>query len=278
MNNPNNVTSGLYCEIDRFRCSKCEHDDYRHRYRCERHLIGDAYCREAILMITPGRNVFCRDCAEEEIIGSDDLDISNQGRMSPELPATRFVPVSSHITQGGTAEIQPVPTNILQSPGLADQNMAPRGWNEPGSVQLSTLTSQSSPHVSPDQDLAIASVASEIDPSAPQSSGNSNSTTAPPRTPAPTPAPEPTPPSTPVPGPAPEPGPSQEPEPSLAPETSPKPNTSPNPNPNPNPNASPSPASPSSSPASAPAPTTRQPGIWESFRGWCCCISVESST
>ncbi|KAF7952385.1 uncharacterized protein EAE97_001882 [Botrytis byssoidea] len=273
MNNPNNVTSGLYCEIDRFRCSKCEHDDYRHRYRCQRHLIGDAYCREAIPMITPDRNVFCRDCAEEEIIGSDDLDISNQGRMSPELPATRDVPVSSNITQGGRAEVQPVPTNVLQSPGLADQHMAPGGWNEPGGVQLSTLNPQSSAHVSPDQDLAITSVASENDPSAPQSSENSNTTTAPPPTPPPTraaeptppstPAPEPTPPSTPVPGPAP--GPSQEPEPSPAPEPSPKPNPSPNPNLSPEPSA-------------APSPATRQPEIWATLRSWCCCTSTQSST
>ncbi|TGO52891.1 hypothetical protein BCON_0133g00360 [Botryotinia convoluta] len=181
MNTSNNVTSGHYCEIDRFRCLKCEHDDYRHRYRCERHLVGDAYCREAIPMITPDRNVFCRDCAED-----DDLEASNQGRMSPEMPVTRHVPIGSNITQERTAEIQPVSTNSLQSPGPADPNMSSGGWDEPGGVPLSMLNPQSSAHVTPDQDLAMAPLASQNSPAAPPSSDQSKITTAPALAPAPT--------------------------------------------------------------------------------------------
>ncbi|TGO20516.1 hypothetical protein BPAE_0289g00140 [Botrytis paeoniae] len=122
--------------------------------------------------------------------------------MSPELSAIQYVTVRSNITQGGTAEIQPVSTNILRSLGPADPNMSSGGWNEPGGVQLSTLNSQSSAHVSPDRDLVIAPLASQNPPPAPLSSEDSNIITAPPPTPAPTLALEPTP-SEPAPEPAP---------------------------------------------------------------------------
>ncbi|KAF5873079.1 uncharacterized protein Bfra_008356 [Botrytis fragariae] len=235
MNTPNNVTSGLYCEIDRFRCLQCGHDDYRHRYRCERHLVEDAYCREAIPMITPDRNVFCRDCAED-----DDLEASNQGHMSPKMPVTQHVSVGSNITQGGTGS-QPVSTNNSQAPGPANPNMSSEGWNEPGGVQLSTFNSQSSAHASPDQDLEIAPLVSQIPLAAPPSLENSNTTTAPPPTLEPTLTSEPTPPPTP------------------ALESSPEP-------------------SPESSSEPAAEPAIRRTGICERLRSWCCCISEEPAT
>ncbi|KAF7908349.1 uncharacterized protein EAF01_004104 [Botrytis porri] len=276
MNTPNNVTTGLYCEIDRFRCLKCGHDDYRHRYRCQRHLIGDAYCREAIPMITPDRNVFCGDCAEDtrlkEIIGSDDLDISDQGRMSPELLAIQYVPASSNMTQGGTAETQPASANTSQAPHPADPNMSSGGCNEPRSIPLSPLNPQFSAHVPPVQDDAIAPLASQNPPSAPPSSWNSNITRAPPL------ASEPTPPQTPTAEPTPPPTATATSPSTLAAQPAAQPAAQSAARPAARPAVQPAvqPAAEESAEL-APIPAIRHIGIWERLRRWCCGSSSEES-
>ncbi|TEY59749.1 hypothetical protein BOTCAL_0187g00110 [Botryotinia calthae] len=199
MNSPNNATSGHYCEIDRFRCLKCEHDDYRHRYRCERHLLGDAYCRETIPMITRDRNVFCKDCAEDE-----DLEAGDQGHVSPELSAIHFVDVDTNIIQE-VIEIQPVSTDTSQSEDTVGPDMPSGGWGEPGGISLQRLNSQSSAHVPPGQDLAIQPLAPQNFLTVPPSSTHINTNTAPPSAPPTTPAPPPILPPTPTPPPTPEP-------------------------------------------------------------------------
>ncbi|KAM0317728.1 hypothetical protein ACHAO8_002281 [Botrytis cinerea] len=154
-------------------------------------------------MITRDRNVFCKECAEDE-----DLEAGGQSHMSAEPSAVHFVDVNTNIIQE-VIEIQPVSTDASQSEDTVGPDMPSGGWGEPGGISLQRLNLQSSARVPPDQDLAIEPLAPQNFLTVPPPSTHINTNIAPPSAPpttpppppipAPPPTPPPTPPSTPEP-------------------------------------------------------------------------------